>query len=376
MMIKKLLIIFLIASTSKLYLQQKNTNEISKNKPDSLYELVALLKLNSPLTTAPVFSDGKIIAIEKDTISCIDPDGKVLWKHDISGKIVSQPIISGSQLVYGTLNGDLIVRDVNSGIQIQSIGIDDSITTNIVMIEYNGSNELMMPKQSNSKAAIIFGTALGKVYCFDVETLQEYWHNFDTKGKISSQLTIIENKVLFTRPDGFIYCLDISNGLLIWRWKEKEDTDFSNARILCDGKKVFAVSKNNQVYCIDLLLGMLDWKNEKLKALQDISLSNDKKILLIKSYDRKFTLLSSDKGKVIKEIKQEDEFDENSPPVIEDENNIYFVQKGSIFSLNKKYKEKVFLNLGGEIINSFIKIDNKSFIISTTAGTLLIIKTR
>jgi outer membrane protein assembly factor BamB len=375
-MTKKLILIFLIAATGKLYLQQKNTNEISQNNQDSLYEVAAKLKFTSPLTTAPVFSDGKIIAIEKDTISCIDTLSKVLWKHDISGKIISQPIISGNQLVYGSLNGDLVVRDVNTGAQIQSIGIDDSITTNIAFIEYNGSNELMMPKQSNSKSAIIFGTASGKVYCFDVETLQEYWHNFDTKGKLSSQLTIIENKALFARPDGFMYCIDISNGLLIWRWKEKEDTDFSNARILCDGKKVFAVSKDGQVYSIDLLLGMLAWKNEKLKALQDISLSNDKKILFIKSAGKKFTLLSSDKGKVIKEIKQEEEFDENSTPVIEDDYNIYFPQKGLIFSLSKKYKEKVLLNLGGEIINYIIKASTKSFIISTTTGTLLIIKTR
>jgi hypothetical protein len=376
-MSKKFLIVLLLLICGIMPAQKKKTIVDSSFQENPPVEILTKIKLDSALAVPPLYFEKKIFAIDRTgMISCFDSTGKILWNHNGNIEAVTKPSIADGELAYGTANGEIITIDVQSGNQIQSIGIDDSLTTDLVLITYKGNNELMMPKQSESKSSLIFGTVSGKIFCLDLETLQEYWRNNDVKSKISSQPLIIENRILFTRSDGFIYCIDSRTGLLTWRWKETAETDFSDAQIICDGKKLYAISKENALYCIDILLGKFEWKFDKIKIQTGIGLSGSMKNLLAKSIDKKFLILSAESGKIIKEIKHEEPLDNISISPIEYKGEIFFTNRSNLYLLDKKYKEQLCINLHEETFNSFSQIDENKFLISSAQGTIIIFKLR
>lgn len=364
-------------SVVNLIAQNKKTGVDSFSSKLFPVEVLTRIELRSLLRTSPIFFDNKIYTIEKSgLVSCFDSTGKPIWEYPITSEINSRAVVVDSQLVTGTGNDEIISILAFTGEQIQSIGINDSITTNLAAFEYKGDKELFLPKQSSSKAAIIFGTATGNIYCLDLETLQEYWRNNDSHGSVISQPVVVENKILFSGSDGYLYSIDARNGLLNWRWKETAETDFSNAQIVCDGKKVFVVSKDSQLYCIDLLLGKLIWKVDYVKVLPAIGFSDGRKYLLVKSTDKKILIIAVDKGTVQKQIKRDDEFDSALIPPIESDGKIYFASKNSIYALDKKFKEEIIIEFSESIIGSFQLIDDNKFLVSTTTGTILIFKPR
>lgn len=374
---KIILIAFLAMAVIGITAQDKKPDEEQAFSKTFPVEILTRIELNSELGIAPIFFNNKIYTQEKSgTLSCFDSTGKIVWKYKLSSETISRPVIADGQFVSGTSNGEIISIIAFTGKQIQSIGIEDSINTNLAALEYEGEKELFMPKQSGSKAAIIYGTKSGSIYCIDIETLQEYWRNHDSQGSVNSELLVVENKILFSGSDGYLYSIDARNGLLNWRWKETAGTDFSKTQIVCDGKKVFLVSNENQLYCIDLLLGKLIWKLGDSKFLSAIGLSKSRKELYAFTSDGKFFIISAEKGTVQKQIKRENEFDAAINAPIESEGKIYFTGNNSIFSINKKFREEIVLQFGEAIINSFQLIGDNKFLVSTSTGTILIFQPR
>ena len=369
-----LYIAFLALAVGNLIAQNKqNAADTSEQFP---VEILTRIELNSVQLNIPTIVRNKIYITEKSgKISCFDSTGTVVWQRQITSKINSTPIIADGQIAVGTSNSEIITLGTSDGRQIQSIGIDDSITTNLTATEYKGGKELFMPKQSSSKTAIIFGTSSGNIFCMDLETLQEYWRNNDSPGMIISQPIIVENKILFSGSDGYLYSIDSRNGLLNWRWKETAKTDFSNSKIISDGKKVFAVSEDFHLYCLDLLLGKLIWKLDNIKVQKSVALSKNGKDLFVKTFDRRFLIISANKGKVVKQIKHNTESDSASINPIEKNGKVYITYETSIFTLDKKYKEEVILKFD-TAINSLQLIGSNKFLVSTANGTILVFRPR
>jgi outer membrane protein assembly factor BamB len=54
------------------------------------------------------------------------------------------------------------------------------------------------------------------VFCFDSETGRRIW-SFSVDGSVGSSPTIVDGKLIFTSKDGYLYCLNIEEGNLIWK---------------------------------------------------------------------------------------------------------------------------------------------------------------
>ena len=228
-MSKIIYILFLIIVPLNVTAHVTGTFKDSLSSIQSKIDIKVKIETNSASLLEPIFSNSRIFITDKNGfIACYDTLGNLLWKNDSFGNIISLPAEVDEYLVSGTSNGDIIELKSSSGTQVQSIGLDDSITTGITQTNYNGDNELAVQKSTNSKAAIVFGTASGKTYCYDVETLQEYWHNTDAHKKIRFNPVITDTKIIFSCMDGYIYCIESGNGLMTWRWKESAETGFYN----------------------------------------------------------------------------------------------------------------------------------------------------
>ena len=355
---------------------QNDDDHQSGNLPLKI-NLLVKIDLNSTSILEPIFSNNRIFVADKSgVIACYDTLGIQIWKNDTLGELVSIPAVVDNYLISGTANGDINEVKSISGELVQSVGIDDPVTTGINFTNYSGNNELVMPKSTNSKTAIILGTASGKIFCYDVETLQEYWHNSDAHKRIRFNPVISGNKILFSCMDGYIYCIESGNGLLIWRWKESAETGFYNASILTDGKYIYAVSSDKNLYCIDLLLGKLVWKSKGNNIFPSIAFSKDLKNIITETEDKKIAYFSGEKGKITKEINLTAEFDSTSIPVIDTGEGLLFCSQGNIFIIKNNSIEENIYNFGDSSIISIMKIDEKRFMAASSKGTIVIFGVR
>lgn len=353
--------------------------------------------LNATMLTSCNYWNNKIYASDQSgLISCIDTTGKILWEYDTNGNIFGKSVLADRMIAAATFQGDLITLSAISGEQIQSIGFDDYITTDLLTINYSGEKELMIPKLTQSITAVVFGTASGKIYCYDLETLQEYWVNDYAKDMVASKLINIDNKIFYTSRDGFLYCLDARNGITIWRWKEKAKTDLSDSRILCDGKRIFIVSQEGTLYAVNLLLGKLDWKIENYNIQPNIGISNNNKYIFAESMNNKFLIINSEKGKIEKEIKVDvstkvgETFAKGTNEgllmeasnrtslsyPIESPQGIIFSNNGFLYNLDSKYNITKCLFAGDAPLHPIEKISDDKFLVSNVDGTIIIFSLR
>ncbi len=359
------------------------TIELPKDKIESdsigTYASNILLNtsLNTTMLTSCIFWNNRIYTSDYlGLITCIDTTGKILWEYDCNGNILGKPFISDRILTAATFQGDLITLSAVSGEQIQSIGFDDFITTDLLAIDYSGEKELMIPKLTESKTAIVFGTSSGKIYCYDLETLQEYWVNDYCKDMITSKLIYIDNKIFYTSRDGYLYCVDARNGITIWRWKEKPTISLSYSNILSDGKRIFVVSIDGTLYAINLLLGKLDWKIENSQIFQNIGLSNNKKFVYALNLGKEFLIITSDKGKLERIIKTDIGLINSFSPSQEIDDRIFICNDGMIYYLDTKNNFTKCLYTGKSYIHPIEKISQNKFLLSNIDGTIIIFKLR
>lgn len=363
----------IIDKTIQIDKQPIEISEPIKGKVDILSSVSG-----SQLTYAsPIYWNGHLYTSSySGTVACYDSTGNFKWDYNTFGNIIGTPLISDRIVAVSTLQGDLITLSAITGEQIQTIGFEEMITTDLGVIEYSGNKILMIPKLTKSKSAIIFGTASGKVYCYDLETLQEYWVNSNTQGMIRSNPVSIENKVLFTGNDGFLYCIDSRNGLMIWRWKEKAETDFSDSFIESDGKKVFIAAADGNFYAIDLMLGKLNWRLEEISAYSRFTIDPDRKLLLIKGEDSKIYFVNPATGKILKETKFDGKFSNSSTGIIPVNGTALFANNGSIYKSINGNKSELIYSADFAPFNYLSRLSSDRFIASNYNGHVIIFSVR
>ncbi len=375
--------ILILDGSNKLIASIDKTINIEKNVIDTVgvetfnSDILMRTDLNYTMLTSTNVWEKRIYTSDvTGLISCIDSSGKPLWDFDMGGDIFSKPVIADRILTAATLQGDLVTLSAVSGEQIQSIGFEEPITSDLSIFEYQGNKELMVSKLTNYNSALVFGTSSGKLFCYDLETLQEYWANNDAKGMISSKPICVNNKILFSSRDGYLYCIDARTGLLIWRWKEKADTDLSGSPIFCDGQKVFAVSSDGILYAINLLLGKLEWKFDKPNLSTNFSLSSDNKRLFIESNEKFLYVVQADKGRMLREVKLEDKFYPSMGSPVDIGNDVFFSNNGTVWLLDGKYNAGKVLFLGEAPNHPLIKFNDNKYLVSNIDGRIIIFSLR
>lgn len=366
----------LIAAIDKTILLEKDSIGVPSVEAINA-DILMQTELNSTMITSASYWKGHIYTSdESGLITCLDSTGNVLWDYDAGGTIYGKPVLADGMFSFATFQGDVTSISTITGEQIQSIGFEETITTDLHLINYEGKKELMIPKLNESNSAVVFGTADGKVFCYDLETLQQYWVNNDAGGTIYGKPIYAQNKILFTSRDGYIYCIDARDGLLIWRWKEKADTDLSGSPIYSNDKSVFVVSQDGIVYSINLLLGRLEWKVDKFNGSSNFGISNDNSTLYIFGKNNSFYIIDAVKGRIVKEIKSAGTFYESLDHPVNYNGNIFFGAEGTIFKLNDKFLPEKIIFTGKAPMHPLINISQNKFLSSNIDGRIIIFSLR
>lgn len=88
---------------------------------------------------------------------------------------------------------------------------------------------------------------------------------YRTDGRIDSSPAVVEDRLYFGSMDGFLYCLDVKTGRLLWKY-DGGGTDSNTRGIISspcvDSGRVYAETRCGRVLALDFLTGNLIWSQD------------------------------------------------------------------------------------------------------------------
>ncbi len=375
----KIILLIIICLFVNIPINAQNKKVVKKSLPPAMQisaKIENSIQIDSTVSFV-LFSQNKFFSFSKDGSFClIDSTGNLIWEQKADGNILVQPVINKNTIVVATDNNEINTYDSETGSQIQSIGTEDSITTPLFAFNYTGSKELMIPKETKSKSALVFGMANGKISCLDLESLQEYWNNIDQKDTLFTKPILINNKLVFSRGDGSLNCIDANNGLLIWRWIGNELSNFSKTDLQTDEKDIFVVSSEGILHSISFLLGRLNWRMENAKTDAIFFYSPSQNNLFIIQKNEKLIIFSLKSETVIDDFKLRNNLESNQLHFFEFSKKVFIVYNGIIYEATEKFLLREILKLDSPKVKTLFKIKENTFAALANNGIITIFSLR
>ena len=302
-------------------------------------------------------------------VSCFDVSGHLIWQVNLGRTIFSRPAIFNDILAVATIEGDLFTINSSNGDVLQTMGINDALTSQLTIteIEYNGEKV----------NAVIVGTAKGKIYCYELKSLELIWENSSAAQMIETMPLVSQDKVIFGSWDNYLYCINKNSGTLIWKWTENKNFYYSPAACfpVSDDKNVFVSTPDKFISAIDLQLGITTWRKQDFNSWESIGISRDKNKIFVKSMLDKFFIASARDGKLIKEIKVGFSLD-TMPIQLNDWNDIIIFggKNGVVYMIDKSYNVNALFYMGTCRIHSIQYVEGDIFAASNMDGKIVLFK--
>lgn len=275
--------------------------------------------------------------------------GKLLWKYETDGGIVSRPAIQADSVFVGSEDHRLHVVSTRSGSLLWTyytkgpirsspfiahghifIGSDDM---SVHAVNINGGRgiwqiETIAEIRSTpfvTQEGVYAGNESGEFYCIDFRGGIKW--RFKAKRAITSSATVADNLVIFCSLDSYLYAVDEKSGYLVWRFKMDRGSISSpcvhqglvytgsiDGNIYCvnikNAKEVWRFKTEHQVtgspiiyedgvycgsvdghlYCVDSQTGKLRWKFRTEHAITATPVASDG-LVFIGSTDKTFYAL-------------------------------------------------------------------------------------
>jgi outer membrane protein assembly factor BamB len=214
------------------------------------------------MAASPAIADGKIIVNNWGGTFCLSEDGQLLWKNTEVKAVFSSTIGHGQALVGGK-DGYLYSLNITNGKTLWKTQITPNpglsgVTSPSTIFrgkvylgsyDFNGDSgyiyclnekdgqvlwknttfsSIYFSSPAVLEDKIIVGTmglynssnlkwrAPYGIYCFKNDNGELLW-NFSVNGSVGSSPTVVDDKVLFTSKNGYLFCLDVKSGDMIWK---------------------------------------------------------------------------------------------------------------------------------------------------------------
>jgi eukaryotic-like serine/threonine-protein kinase len=204
-------------------------------------EILWTAETNASFLGTPVFSAGKVLAIDQDDGAVFAFDaatGATLWKSEGVSRCDGSPSVNAQGIVFGSCAEALHVLDPKTGKLLRELdvpGDDPQVAGGVALV---GSS-------------VFSGSRSGIILHANFVTGKSIWNQSISDGEIFATPAVYEDWVVTAAEDGTIHGLDRKTGAIRWSY-ETPDTPLSPVIV---GKHVLAVS-GGTLY----LLGLDDGK--------------------------------------------------------------------------------------------------------------------
>ncbi len=290
-------------------------------------------------------------------IKSINLKNKALnWKTETGNSIYFSPIIVKNNLVIGTIEGNLVGFDTQSGKQKWTIPVGGVLV---------GS-----PIAENNKIYTASSTAF---ICADAVSGKTIWQN-NLPASYSQGTPLIQgDKIIFGVWDSYVYCLDKNTGKLIWKWNNGNDKQIlysaGNVNMVSTKNRLYFVTPQRFLTILDIETGKTLLRTQKWKIRESMGKSQDGKWFYGKTMDGLLLRLPLNDDLELTEENLVNQskvldlklgYEHNPAAILENKNKIYVgSRKGEVLIVDaSKFEIIKQINLGSSSVNGFT-IDDK-----------------
>lgn len=312
----------------------------------SIYSVPCFDKKNMYFTNS--IGEVKSVNLKKKTLN---------WKIESGNSIYFSPTIVKNTLVVGTIEGNLLGFDPQSGNQKWTVAVGGVLV---------GS-----PAAENNKIYTASSTAF---ICLDATSGQVLWQNKLPLSYSQGTPLIQGDKIIFGTWDTHLYCLNKNTGALIWKWNNGNTNQVlyspGNVNLVSSKNRLYFVTPERFLTILDIETGKTLLRTSKWKVRESMGKSQDGKWFYAKTMNGELLRLplSDDlelteenllsKSKVL-DLKLG--YEHNPAPILENKNKIYVgSRKGEVSIVDSTTFEVIKeVRLGSSSINAF-SIDEKA----------------
>ncbi len=245
----------------------------------------------NPITSSPLVANGRVffgswcfggLCNPPGHFEALDAStGNVLWINSTSAPAISSPSIDNSRVFFGEDDGSILAVNQTNGHGIWATktsggaGVRNALAVAygrvyvgtlkgfVALNELTGAtawtfntNNANATSAAVSQGIVYFGTGKGNVYAVNATTGAQIWGPTLSSGAVTSSPALaMGSKILLVGSnDHYLYALNMTNGLLLWRYLTGAAVSSSPA--VADGR-VFFGSQDSVVYALGAKLPQL-----------------------------------------------------------------------------------------------------------------------
>ncbi|HKP32352.1 MAG TPA: PQQ-binding-like beta-propeller repeat protein, partial [Chitinophagaceae bacterium] len=182
--------------------------------------------------------DGNLYALDPLT-------GNVKWKYNVNARIRSTPATDDKKIYFGDVSGKVYALDKSNGsLAWQFSTIGDTLTNE----NFGFDRKAVIASPAIASNMVIVGGRDGYLYAINAATGEQTWQFDYQVSWVISSVAIKNNKVVSATSDGsFVHALDLNTGKELWRFKSTAPV-WASPCIVND--KVIASINDGFIYCL------------------------------------------------------------------------------------------------------------------------------
>ncbi len=213
--------------------------------------------------------------------------GKAKWEFTAGGALTGQPLVLGGKVFAGSEDGFLYSVSASNGKLVWKYQANDPIYSTAV----------------SDGSSIYFGSASGAFYSVSALTGKLNWKNTSATYNIENKPFIADGKIYYGCWDTFVYCLNLSDGSLVWKCMGQGSAEgtapayYSPADcgpVVYKGK-IFAADRKYKCSIIDVSTGKMD---NYMDGVSAVGLSADGAYLYLRKLGGNLVKIDRDQKEV------------------------------------------------------------------------------
>jgi len=285
-------------------------------------------------------------------IKSVNLKNKLLnWKIETGNSIYFSPIIVKNTLVVGTIEGNVLGFEKQSGNKKWNVPVGGVLV---------GS-----PVVENNK---IYTASSNTFICIDATSGQVIWQNKLPMSYSQGTPLIHGNKIIFGVWDTNLYCLNKSTGALIWKWNNGNDKQIlysaGNVNVVSSKSRLYFVTPERYLTILEIETGKTLLRTSKWKVRESMGKSQDGKWFYAKTMNGELLRLPLNddleltEENLVSQSKVLDlklGYEHNPAPIFENNNKIYIgSRKGEVIIVDsEKFEVIKEIHLGSSSVNGF-----------------------
>lgn len=316
----------------------------------------------SVMDGAAIWKDKVFIANSCGVVKCIDTSsGAVDWQFFTGQPIYAKPFTDGRRVYIGTTGRGLMALNIKNGIP---------------EWEYCSKSPVVAPGRV-VKNRIYIGLGSDGFACLDAQTGKDIWKFSDYDTFVQAEPVVTNDRVIFGAWDTNLYCLNRSDGSLIWKWNNGSPVRLlspGNVTPAVAGNRVFLVAPDRYLTILNLEDGSQILRTKAHQVRESMGITNDGMHVVAKTMNDSVIFVDT-RSLAITSLYCGFGYEHNPCPMTEINGVIYGgTRQGVLFAIDRKRMELQWSKkLGNSSITRIADAGKGRVLVSLMEGVIVIL---